>query len=324
MKKIILLLYLFTLLSLAQNPSQMIKPYFSQISGKYYKEGVDTHIIADINYASDSIEMQMYHLSNKFIVKALIEAHQRGIKVRVFTDNKKVKSQKYRALNRAGVHIRTDGNKNSLMANKILIIDGSIVWTGSANYTAQAFYRNHNNLLRISDRTIAKYYQDKFRDLYESSSSKSRAYLSKNKKIEIYFSPDSNIEKRIISLITSAKISVQFLAFSFTNPNIANALIEAHKRGIQVQGVFDKVQHHFQTSSQYRTLRKNHIKVNLNKNKFKLQSNIMIIDAHMIMTGSYTFTQEANSLNSENTIIMSDKTIAQKYISHFHWVYHAQ
>jgi len=73
MKKLILIL----LLSIFAYSN--ITPYFSKISGGYYKGGVDNIIIDDIYTASSKIEMAMYYLTNKNITLALIKAYKRGI-----------------------------------------------------------------------------------------------------------------------------------------------------------------------------------------------------------------------------------------------------
>jgi phosphatidylserine/phosphatidylglycerophosphate/cardiolipin synthase-like enzyme len=301
--------------------SSYVKPYFSKTSGRYYKDGVDTKIISDISEATQSVKMAMYYLTNKKITKALIKAHQRGVDVKVFTDDKKVNSKKYKQLKKAGIIIKDDKNKKALMHNKILIIDNEIVWISSANYTVYSFYRNHDNFLRIKDKTIVSYYDSKFTKIYHNDKSITKAYISKDKNIEIYFSPDTNFEKRVISLIKNAKISVDFLAFAFTNPKIADAMISAKKRGLKVKGVFDKAQNSYQKYSKYKYLKKNGIDVKLDKNKFKLHSKVIIIDKKIVISGSYNFTKQANSKNDENSIVIFDENIAKRYINNFNKIY---
>lgn len=321
MKKILLLLCLSAFSLFAMSPNTYIQAYFSKTKGGYYKSGVDNTIIYDISKASSSIKMAMYHLTNKHITKALIQAHKRGLKVEVVTDDKKKNSLRYKQLKKAGIDIKDDKNRKALMHNKILIIDGEVVWIGSANYTVYSFYRNHDNFLRIKDKRIASYYDSKFTKIYENDDSPTKKYISDDKAVEIYFSPDTNFEKRVVSLIDNAKDSINFLAFAFTNSKIADALIRAKDRGIDIKGVFDKAQDKYQKYSKYEYLKENKIDVKLDKNKFKLHSKLIIIDEEIVITGSYNFTKQANSKNDENSIVIFDDKIATSYMNNFYKIY---
>jgi phosphatidylserine/phosphatidylglycerophosphate/cardiolipin synthase-like enzyme len=314
--KSIILLILFTIFA---HSNIFIKPYFSQTSGRYYKKGVDRYIIRDIDSATLSIDMAMYLLTNRYITKALIDAHNRGVKVRVVTDDKKSNSKRYRELKRAGIVVQDDGDSRALMHNKILIIDHQITWISSGNYTVYAFYRNHDNFLRIDKREISKYYRDKFSRLYSGDGEPVKPYLSKN--LEIYFAPDMDIQKRLLARINHAKDSIYFLAYAFTNQQISKALVAAHNRGVDVKGVFDKAQNNYQKYSQYRYLKSKGIPVKLDKNRYKLHHKVMIIDSKTVVVGSYNFTHRANNANAENVIIIKDSDIASQYIGEFEKIY---
>ena len=317
---VISLLLISSLWSMA--PNEYIDVKFSKISGKFYKNGVDNKIVKDISTAKSSVHMAMYYLTNKFIAKALIDAHKRGVEVKVVTDDKKKDSKYYKKLKKAGIDLKDDKDSKAIMHNKILIIDSKIVWISSANYTVYSFYRNYDNFLRIKDIEIANYYNKKFNKIYLDDSSKMRSFISIDKNVEIYFSPDSNFEKRVISLIDSAKYSVNFLAFAFTNSKIAEALVLANKRGVIVRGVFDKTQNNYQKYSKYKYLKDNNLDVKLDKNRFKLHSKVIIIDEKIVVSGSYNFTKKANNKNDENSIVIFDRDIAKKYLINFNQIYH--
>ncbi len=316
MKKAIFILSLFAVFVHA---SISMEPYFSKTTGRYYKEGVDLHIIQDIRSASSSIEMAMYFLTNKYITQALIEAHNRGVKVRVVTDDKKIDAKRYKRLISAGIIVEDDQNKKALMHNKILIIDKDIVWISSGNYTVYAFYRNHDNFLRIEDQSIAHYYRSKFVKLYGHDSKAQQPYLSKD--IEIYFAPDTNIQKRLLARINNAKKDIHFMVYAFTNRKIADALISANKRGVVVKGVFDKVQNGYQKYSTYEYLKSNGIDVKLDHNRYKMHHKVMIIDQKVVVVGSYNFTKKANNANAENIIIIKRRDMAKRYIQEFEKIY---
>jgi len=299
-----------------------VEPYFSKITGKYYKDGVDNKIINDIDKAFSSIKMAMYYLTNKHITQSLINAHNRGIKIEVITDNKMINKKYFTRLRDAGIKVIDDGDKYALMHNKILIIDKDILWISSANYTVYSFYRNYDNFLKISDKKVIKYYDKKFDGLYKNNREILKPYISD--KIEVYFSPDTNFENKIIDIISKAKESINFLAFAFTNPKITDALISAQNRGVKIKGVFDKAQNNYQKYSQYKVLKENNISVVLDKNPKKLHSKVIIIDKKIVITGSYNFTKKANNKNDENSIVIYDKAIAKEYIDNFNNIYYSK
>jgi phosphatidylserine/phosphatidylglycerophosphate/cardiolipin synthase-like enzyme len=294
-------------------------PHFSQIKGAYYRGGVDNIIIKDIDKASKSIKMAMYYLTNKNITKALVEAHNRGVEVKIITDDKKRGSKRYRYLASEGIDIEDDRDKKALMHNKILIVDSRVVWVGSGNYTVYSFYRNHDNYLRVSNRDIAHYYTKKFDRLYTHNSLPIEPYIRDN--IEIHFSPDSDIQKRLLELIDSAKDSINIMMFAFTNRDISRALLDAQKRGVDIKIVVDKRQNSYQKYSVYRELKANGIDIKLDKNRYKLHHKVIIIDRKITILGSYNFTKWANSNNDENIIIIKNSAISSSYLEEFSRVY---
>ncbi len=315
LKKLIIPLILALIIPLYSS----ITPHFSQIKGAYYRGGVDNIIIKDIAKASKSINMAMYYLTNKNITKALVEAHHRGVEVRIITDDKKIGSKRYRYLASEGIAIEDDRDRKALMHNKILIVDNRVVWIGSGNYTVYSFYRNHDNYLRVSNRDIAHYYTKKFNQLYTHTNIAIKPYIKSN--IEIYFSPDSDIQNRLLELIESAKDSINIMMFAFTNRDISRALLDAQKRGVAIKIVVDKRQNSYQKYSVYRELKSNGIDIKLDKNRFKLHHKVMIIDKKITILGSYNFTRWANSNNDENIIIIKNSAISSSYLEEFSRVY---
>jgi len=60
--------------------------------------------------------------------------------------------------------------------------------------------------------------------------------------LEVAFSPHGGCTALIVKVINSAQHSIRVLAYSFTSAPIAKALVEAHKRGVDVRVVVDKSQ----------------------------------------------------------------------------------
>jgi phosphatidylserine/phosphatidylglycerophosphate/cardiolipin synthase-like enzyme len=109
--------------------------------------------------AKSSILVQAYTFTSAPIAKALVDAHKRGVRVDVILD-KDNRTDKYSAadfLANQGVPTKIDA-AHAIAHNKIIIIDGETVITGSFNFTKAAQEKNVENLLIILDKALAVQY----------------------------------------------------------------------------------------------------------------------------------------------------------------------
>jgi phosphatidylserine/phosphatidylglycerophosphate/cardiolipin synthase-like enzyme len=115
-----------------------------------------------IEKAQTTIYVRMFAFTSKEVADALIRAHQGGVRVVVLCDRgqaRQVPSQVQR-LKVQGISVNTE-TVRGYAHNKVMIIDGRIVLTGSYNYTAGAEQRNAENLLIIQDRgVVGRYLKD--------------------------------------------------------------------------------------------------------------------------------------------------------------------
>jgi len=119
-------------------------------------------VLDAIGHAHKMIRIQMYSLTLQEVVRALVKAKRRGIDVRVIVDRSQLKedrSDSFRiaSLAASGIPILVD-SVAGLMHNKVMVIDGQMVLTGSFNYTWSAERWNAENLLVISDPVLAEEY----------------------------------------------------------------------------------------------------------------------------------------------------------------------
>jgi phosphatidylserine/phosphatidylglycerophosphate/cardiolipin synthase-like enzyme len=93
------------------------------------------------------------------IAKALLDAHTRGVQVQVILD-KSQRREKYSSadfLANQGVPTMIDA-QHAIAHNKVIVIDGEMVLTGSFNFTKAAEEKNAENLLVIRDATLVAQY----------------------------------------------------------------------------------------------------------------------------------------------------------------------
>ena len=137
-------------LTLNDTPAQV---YFSP------KGGCTEAIINELGKAKTEILVQAYSLTSAPIVKALLNAQKRKIKVEVILD-KSQRQEKYTSatfLSNSGIPTYID-DKHAIAHNKIIIIDRETVITGSFNFTKAAEEKNAENVLIIKDGKLAKEY----------------------------------------------------------------------------------------------------------------------------------------------------------------------
>jgi phosphatidylserine/phosphatidylglycerophosphate/cardiolipin synthase-like enzyme len=121
--------------------------------------GCTDAIIKQINNAKSEILVQAYSFTSTTIAKALLEAHKRGVKVEAILDKSQRKEKYTSATFLANSRIPTFIDAAHAIAhNKIMIIDGTTVITGSFNFTKAAEMRNAENLLIIKSPELAKLY----------------------------------------------------------------------------------------------------------------------------------------------------------------------
>jgi phosphatidylserine/phosphatidylglycerophosphate/cardiolipin synthase-like enzyme len=124
--------------------------------------GCEKAIITRINNAKAQIHMQAYVLTALNITSALIAAKQRGIDVQVIVDRMQsgtaYEDHILPALVVEGITVYTDGH-HRIAHNKVIVIDGIVVITGSYNFTASAERNNAENLLIICDEHLASQYE---------------------------------------------------------------------------------------------------------------------------------------------------------------------
>ena len=120
---------------------------------------------------------------------------------------------------------------------------------------------------------------------------------------EVAFSPSRKSEDAILRFIMEAKKYVHVAAYSFTSKEIAQALLDAKARGVDVRVVVDRSQESGKYSAA--TFLANHAVSVRVDGEYQLQhQKIMVVDSASVETGSYNFTASARDRNSENVIII--------------------
>lgn len=148
---------------LAGNKTSFLGIYFSP------NGGCKDQVISWINRANISVHVLIYSFTLDDVSDALMAARQRGVEVRIVFEKSQISQySEYQKLRAAGIPVRNDTNSYS-MHNKVMIIDGEIVLTGSFNWSAAAENENDENLIIIKSIPIAAIYEKEFTKIWNQS-----------------------------------------------------------------------------------------------------------------------------------------------------------
>lgn len=144
---------LYSPLVYSQESTSNWQVYFSP------KGGCSDAIVRELQKARTSILVQAYSFTSSPIAKALLNAHKRGVKVRVILDKSQA-TEEYSSADffaNSRIPVKID-SAHAIAHNKVMVIDGETVITGSFNFTKAAEEKNAENLLVVRDKKIASFY----------------------------------------------------------------------------------------------------------------------------------------------------------------------
>ena len=276
---------------------------------------ITTGVIDAINQATTSIDAALYDIGWQPVIDALINAHVRGVNVRIVTDSDNINA--FQDLINAGIPV-TAQTSSYLMHNKFFIIDSTTVFTGSWNPTTTGTIYNANDMIKITSSNVAAIYQAEFDQLFNGTSGKSKVdnneeitYVGSTK-VEVYFSPVDNGLNRLIQLIDSANTSIYISMFYLTENSIYDAIVRARDRGVMIKGVFD-----------YRGWFNSYSEADdiiawgggiIDANPGVYHHKFAVFDGKIVWTGSTNWSNSGFNNNDENSIVIHDASIAAHYI----------
>jgi phosphatidylserine/phosphatidylglycerophosphate/cardiolipin synthase-like enzyme len=309
-----------------------IQIYFTDPSSphaKDYRGGPDAILASAIDQARLSVDVAAYSLNLWSIRDSLIDAHKRGLVVRMVMESDNMDSREVQQIKDSGIPVVGD-QQEGLMHNKFVIIDRSKVWTGSMNFTVGGAYRDNNNLLSIQSAKVAEDYTHEFEEMFihhlfgpNAVSDTPYPKLTVDEiPLEIYFSPEDKVAQRIVTLIQGARESIYFMAYNLTSNDIGNAIMQKVQAGVNVSGIMDDTQVNSSQGTEYDPFMQAGVDVLLDGNQDGLMHHkVMIIDQKIVITGSYNFTASAEENNDENTIIIFSPDFAMRFYQEFQRVH---
>jgi phosphatidylserine/phosphatidylglycerophosphate/cardiolipin synthase-like enzyme len=144
--------------------------------------------------------------------------------------------------------------------------------------------------------------------------------LAQAEVVGIYFTPPSDVAAAVIEVIDQGQSEVLVQAYGFTHNGIAQALVRAHARGVKVKVLLDAktdATNRFVTD----LLVSQQIPLRLDAGHAIAHNKVIVVDGELVITGSFNFTNSAQTRNAENLLVLKSTELADSYKSNWqnHW-----
>lgn len=283
--------------------------------------------LSQINSAQNSIDIALYGWGDiPKLYNALLNAKKRGVKIRIVYDENSYYLETKNLLSLAE-KTSTDTPK-IIMHNKFIIFDKKNLITGSMNFSQTGFSGfNSNCVFSINSTDLAQIYTEEFEQMLNGKFHQNKQKINHNTiqigttKITPLFSPKDNaINNNIIPIINKAEKYIYIPAFVITHDKLAEALVQAKSRNINVKIIIDAT-NVTTKRSKLKVLRNAGIDVKVENYAGKLHSKSIIIDDKYVIAGSMNFSNSGETKNDENCLIIEDERLAKYYKGFFEYLW---
>ena len=277
-----------------------------------------------VDEATATVDLAAYNFDHAPLASALRRAHDRGVRVRVVTDED---TSHPSLISPTPNYFWLAVNEEGLMHHKFLVADAAVpgqeaVLTGSTNFTDANIYRFDNDALLLRSPELAAAYAEEMDLLWGGTTavpngSRSRSGSAKPRRQirsfragelrgELYFSPSDGIEDRIATLIDSAQQTVAMQLLLITDDELGARLAAADARGVDVFGV---VENFDSPSSEYAFLRSRGVDLEAHRPDDIVHHKYGVFDPErgaeaVVVTGSHNWTYSARTFHDENSLVL--------------------
>lgn len=275
-------------------------------------------ILELINGAQSTIDMAAFEFDLVSMKDALAKAWYRGVAIRVVYDNEySDKDLDMKELLSLGIKGIPD-ERGASMHNKFLIVDGKTVWTGSFNFSENAAHKNYENAMRIDSSELAKIYTQEFEKMFAGKFGPKKAAgdyapltICGNAPAEVHFSPRGPKEA-ILAVLSLATKSIHVMAYSFTDNEMGQMLLDKFKAGADVGAIFETFGSDTD-ASEFGQLKDGPRDCTDASTTATFHHKVMIVDGVYVIFGSYNFCGNAEESNDENLLIIESPAIAAEF-----------
>ncbi|MBW2254253.1 MAG: lamin tail domain-containing protein [Deltaproteobacteria bacterium] len=184
-----------------------------------------------IDQSNATLDMAVMGFNRQEVIDAVIEAWDRGVKVRMVGDAGHLYNSGYHQLDARQIPMVT-GNRPHIMHDKFFLIDGRFLYCGTANITDTDLRHNSNNFVVIDSPAVVADFGAEFEQMWngryghtKEEIDNGRVYRVGDTIVEVWFSPNEDAMGRIQEYVYGAQESLRFTIFAFTKDQVGSAFI---------------------------------------------------------------------------------------------------
>lgn len=138
--------------------------------------------------------------------------------------------------------------------------------------------------------------------------------------INISFSRTEYARGVLIDLIERANKTIYVMVMALTADELADSLIAAYIRGVNVTIIIDN---NYKTSSgsDYQDILDAGVDIRTDNTTRLMHHKVMVVDGYFTITGSYNWSASAEDKNWENIIVLKSKIISDIYLEEFYRIW---
>ncbi len=326
-------------------------------------DDVAHHVANFISQATETLDMSVYSFSlcpepRDILLAALHDRANAGVKIRIaydagtqqgvipHMDNDICDLSTPTFVKSLGFPCEAIEGYRALMHDKYIVIDSmkpsAQVWTGSLNFSDDAWTLQENNVIILQSQPLAAYYAHDFADLWVDSNIASSNTMDSGEATLLYhgrptpvlinFAPGEGmwIDQGIAQQIDRATRQVTLATVVLTSGGIIKALLGLMQRGVPMNGIYDWSQMEG-VKYQWQMVPDNRWKIGAweeivqyghlvgkastpytptSKHDY-MHNKVMVLD-DTVITGSYNFSRHAQA-NAENVLYITSPDLADIY-----------
>ncbi len=308
-----------------------------------------------INRATTTLDIAIYNWNSQVILTAVNAAFARNVRVRVIYEddnaNVSINGSYPNGLNPSINKVPRPNafgttNTSSIMHNKFVVIDANDanpnipwVWTGSMNWTSAQLSTDRNNVIAVQDQSLARVYTIEFEEMWGSATATPGTPLFGSRKtdntphelliggrrVESYFSPTDNVNAQLLRTIATADNDMHVESMLITRADLGRAIAnQATSRNITACS-----DAYVNDTSGTAGFAFRLIKAGLGSRAIIKRTNgimhhkTLIVDAGAsqsdptVFVGSHNWTNSADTENDENTLIVHDAQVTNRYYQEY-------
>lgn len=327
--------------------------------GEQTAESVMARLAAFIGAATQSLDIAVYDMRfsealRAQLIAALRDRAQAGVQVRFCFDGDKP-AQPNVAAGQDPAPAGTSAFVQSLgypwrriagmklMHSKFIVRDRASVWTGSTNFTDDAFTLMENNIVEIDSPPLAAYYAQDFEQLWEKENFENTGHIQTEPvglmfsgqpaTARVMFSPGCGLEidAEIARRVRAAQRRVRICSLLINSGTLIGELLTLlHTGRVAVDGIYDRTQM-AEVYTQWQEVPSNRWKIGAlqeivararlagkNSTPYSptsrhdfMHDKVLVID-DTVITGSYNFSRSAQ-FNAENILFLESPALAETY-----------